>query len=296
MRGPVTVACVQRRARRPRPRRDARPACRADGRGGGERRRARRLPRDLRLRLPELGLGEGARRLGRSACEGGVRRARPVRCRGRAGPRAGRLDEIAQCLALTGVNELDPARNGTVSSSLPRAGRLARARTTASSCRRTTSASSGGRATAAGCARSRLRSAGSAGSSAGRTTCRSRASRSTSRASRSTSPRPLTTRTSGRRRSLHIARESRAFVVSPCHFQRASAYPDDFPLAELLEGRDLGARRKRCPRARRLVLAGPLYDEEGILYAELDPSRLLEERQPSTPPATTTVPTCSASR
>ena len=26
-------------------------------------------------------------------------------------------------------------------------------------------------------------------------------------------------------------------------------------------------------------LAGPLYDTEGILYAELDPVRLLEERQ-----------------
>jgi nitrilase len=26
-------------------------------------------------------------------------------------------------------------------------------------------------------------------------------------------------------------------------------------------------------------LAGPLYDEEGILYAELDPARLDEERQ-----------------
>ena len=26
-------------------------------------------------------------------------------------------------------------------------------------------------------------------------------------------------------------------------------------------------------------LAGPLYDEEGILYAELDPARLLAERQ-----------------
>ena len=38
---------------------------------------------------------------------------------------------------------------------------------------------------------------------------------------------------------VHIARESRAFVVSPCHFQRASSYPDDFPLADELEGRDL---------------------------------------------------------
>ena len=26
-------------------------------------------------------------------------------------------------------------------------------------------------------------------------------------------------------------------------------------------------------------LAGPLYDEEGILYAELEPERLFEERQ-----------------
>src|SRR5919206_2449086 len=29
---------------------------------------------------------------------------------------------------------------------------------------------------------------------------------------------------------VHIARESRAFVVAPAHFQRASAYPDDFSL------------------------------------------------------------------
>src|SRR6059058_171010 len=31
---------------------------------------------------------------------------------------------------------------------------------------------------------------------------------------------------------VHIARESRAFVVSPSHFQRGSSYPDDFPLKE----------------------------------------------------------------
>src|SRR5213075_1258658 len=35
---------------------------------------------------------------------------------------------------------------------------------------------------------------------------------------------------------VHIARESRAFVVSPCHFQRASAYPDDFALRAELDG------------------------------------------------------------
>ena len=79
---------------------------------------------------------------------------------------------------------------------------------------------------------------------------------------------------------VHLARESRAFVVSPCHFQRASAYPADFPLAELLEGRDVigrGGSAILAPNGS--YLAGPLYDEEGILYAELDPSRLHEERQ-----------------
>jgi nitrilase len=79
---------------------------------------------------------------------------------------------------------------------------------------------------------------------------------------------------------VHIARESRAFVVAPCHFQRASSYPDDFPLAALLEGRDLLGRGGSAilgPDGG--YLAGPLYGEEGILYAELDPTRLAEERQ-----------------
>ena len=79
---------------------------------------------------------------------------------------------------------------------------------------------------------------------------------------------------------VHIARESRAFVVAPCHFQRAASYPEDFPLAEALEGRDLigrGGSAVLAPDGS--YLAGPLYGEEGILYAELDPDRLLEERQ-----------------
>jgi nitrilase len=79
---------------------------------------------------------------------------------------------------------------------------------------------------------------------------------------------------------VHIARESRAFIVAPSHFQRVSAYPDDFPLHELLEGHDLigrGGSAILAPDGS--YLAGPLYDEEGILYAELDASRLREERQ-----------------
>jgi nitrilase len=79
---------------------------------------------------------------------------------------------------------------------------------------------------------------------------------------------------------VHIARESRAYVVSPCHFQRASSYPDDFPLASELEGAgSLGRGGSAVLAPDGSYLAGPLYDEEGILYAELDPSTLLAERQ-----------------
>jgi len=79
---------------------------------------------------------------------------------------------------------------------------------------------------------------------------------------------------------IHIAREARAFVVSPSHFQRASSYPEDFPLVKLLEGVDLVGRGGSAILAPDgSYLAGPLYDEEGILYAELDPARLDEERQ-----------------
>jgi nitrilase len=79
---------------------------------------------------------------------------------------------------------------------------------------------------------------------------------------------------------VHIARESRAFVVAPCHFQRASSYPDDFALRSLLDGVDvLGRGGSAVLAPDGSYLAGPLYDEEGILYAELDPQLLLEERQ-----------------
>ena len=79
---------------------------------------------------------------------------------------------------------------------------------------------------------------------------------------------------------VHIARESRAFVISPCHFQRATSYPDDFPLRELLEGVEiLGRGGSAILAPDGSYLAGPLYDDEAILYADLDPQRLFEERQ-----------------
>jgi nitrilase len=79
---------------------------------------------------------------------------------------------------------------------------------------------------------------------------------------------------------VHIARESRAYVVSPCAYQLASSYPDDFPLRGEIEGVGTISRGGSAiigPDGS--YLAGPLYDGEGILYAELDPLRLLEERQ-----------------
>jgi nitrilase len=75
----------------------------------------------------------------------------------------------------------------------------------------------------------------------------------------------------------HIARESRAFVLSCCVFQRASSYPKDVPLAE---GDDIvggGGSAILAPDG--TYLAGPLWNEEGILYAELDPQRLYSARQ-----------------
>lgn len=79
---------------------------------------------------------------------------------------------------------------------------------------------------------------------------------------------------------VHIARESRTYVVSPCAFQRASSYPEDFPLRAEVEGAGvLGRGGSAILAPDGSYLAGPLYDEEGILYAELDPVRLLAERQ-----------------
>ena len=40
-----------------------------------------------------------------------------------------------------------------------------------------------------------------------------------------------------------------------------------------------GAGEARSSRPDGSYLAGPLYDEEGVLYAELDPAVLLAERQ-----------------
>ena len=75
----------------------------------------------------------------------------------------------------------------------------------------------------------------------------------------------------------HIAREARSFVVSPSVYQRASSYPDYVPIAD---GPDLlGRGGSAIVAPDGTYLAGPLWDEEGILYAELDPAQLYAERQ-----------------
>src|SRR6188508_3048913 len=79
---------------------------------------------------------------------------------------------------------------------------------------------------------------------------------------------------------VHIARESRCFVIAPSHFQRAASYPDNFPLARLLDGVDvIGRGGSAILGPDGSYLAAPLWDEEGVLYAELDPARLDGERQ-----------------
>jgi predicted amidohydrolase len=68
----------------------------------------------------------------------------------------------------------------------------------------------------------------------------------------------------------HIAIEAAAFVVSVPQFIPASAFPDDFPI-ELPDGVDVFGRGGACivsPDGE--VVAGPLYDAEGVVIADCD--------------------------
>jgi predicted amidohydrolase len=69
----------------------------------------------------------------------------------------------------------------------------------------------------------------------------------------------------------HIAIESGAFVVSVPQFIPASAFPEDFP-APLPEGKDTFGRGGAaiCEPNAGEVIAGPLYDREGIVVADCD--------------------------
>ena len=69
----------------------------------------------------------------------------------------------------------------------------------------------------------------------------------------------------------HIAIESGAYVVSVPQYIPASAFPADFPIP-LPPGREVFGRGGAviCEPAEGEVIAGPLYDEEGIVIADCD--------------------------
>ncbi len=71
---------------------------------------------------------------------------------------------------------------------------------------------------------------------------------------------------------IHIACESRCFVVSACQYYEKSMYPPEMEtLDEIKDLPDILSRGSSViisPMGE--VLAGPLYNEEGILYADLN--------------------------
>lgn len=70
----------------------------------------------------------------------------------------------------------------------------------------------------------------------------------------------------------HIAIEGRVFVLSSCQVITRDAFPDDHPVEYELPGGDILMRGGSViidPAGQ--VLAGPVFDEEAILYADLDP-------------------------
>jgi nitrilase len=78
----------------------------------------------------------------------------------------------------------------------------------------------------------------------------------------------------------HIAIESGAFVISVPQYIPASAFPDDFPIP-LPEGKEVFGRGGAAiigPEAGS-VIAGPLYDEEGIVIADCNLSSALSAKR-----------------
>jgi nitrilase len=73
----------------------------------------------------------------------------------------------------------------------------------------------------------------------------------------------------------HIAIEAGAFVVSVPQYIPRSAFPDDFPV-ELDEQHDvLGRGGAVVVDPLGEIVAGPLYDQEGIVFADCDIDRIL---------------------
>ena len=69
----------------------------------------------------------------------------------------------------------------------------------------------------------------------------------------------------------HVAIESGAYVVSAPQYIPASAFPDDFPVP-LPEGKEVFGRGGAAiiEPTWGEVIAGPLYGDEGIVYADCE--------------------------
>jgi nitrilase len=78
----------------------------------------------------------------------------------------------------------------------------------------------------------------------------------------------------------HIAIESGAYVISVPQYIPASAFPDDFPVP-LPEDKDVFGRGGAavCEPTEGEIVAGPLYDEEGIVFADCDLRRGLHAKR-----------------
>lgn len=78
----------------------------------------------------------------------------------------------------------------------------------------------------------------------------------------------------------HIAIESGAFVVSVPQYIPRSAFPDDFPVQLPDDGQVFGRGGAAIfePLDGRAI-AGPLYDQEGIVAADIDLGRTLTAKR-----------------
>jgi nitrilase len=78
----------------------------------------------------------------------------------------------------------------------------------------------------------------------------------------------------------HIAIESGAFVVSVPQYIPASAFPADFPVP-LPDGKEVFGRGGAavCEPTEGAVIAGPLYDREGMVVADCDLARGLHAKR-----------------
>jgi nitrilase len=78
----------------------------------------------------------------------------------------------------------------------------------------------------------------------------------------------------------HIACEGRCFVLGCNQFVTRDMYPSDLPMREELDSQPEVMCRGGSAIVSPLgdVLAGPLYDQEGILYAELDRDDLVRSK------------------